>query len=47
MGKPVFVIGQMLESMCSSIIPTTSEINDVSNLVSFFLCDENLFLNTR
>ena len=35
-GKPVVIVGQMLESMVDSLVPSTSEINDVSNLVSPF-----------
>eukprot|EP01016_Furgasonia_blochmanni_P026832 TRINITY_DN2838_c0_g1_i20.p1 TRINITY_DN2838_c0_g1~~TRINITY_DN2838_c0_g1_i20.p1 ORF type:complete len:379 (-),score=25.41 TRINITY_DN2838_c0_g1_i20:141-1277(-) len=31
--KPVIIIGQLLESMIKSLIPTGSEINDLGNLV--------------
>ena len=36
-GKPVIIVSQLLESMVNSVVPTTSEINDISNLVTLCL----------
>jgi pyruvate kinase len=32
-GKPVMIVSQLLDSMVTSLVPTTSEVNDISNLI--------------
>lgn len=32
-GKPVTVVSQVLESMVRGMVPTSSEVNDIANLV--------------
>lgn len=35
-GKPVTIVSQVLESMVQGLVPTSSEVNDIANLVRIF-----------
>jgi pyruvate kinase len=41
-GKPVIIVGQLLESMILGLVPSTSEINDISGLVTHTLIFDSL-----